>query len=1097
MTNYFEKAEGSDFSSLQEDQEFKKDLVRFFSGGRYGLSPDQMRKRGFDGLTKDFIEHMRGQDWNEVTAAKDLNYVLNKDVPKEGKEAFGRLMKAWDTSDSAGTGFASATGDFAEAILSAPSTYVGLGSFGLGKIASKAAGKATQIATRKTIAEILKREATLGAASGAVMGGGQAAIQGETREEVGDAVGGYEYDTKALLTDVTIGGTVGAVLGGASGYIGRGRQQGVEKVLVERKAVLGEEAKKVSEVTNKTLENAKKNGTDKEAFKIVSDLDEILSARAGSKTAGLKGRLDPDRVAKGEAILNAMTKKGAKADQVFDSGLSVETMRNIAAASVDLMADLEIREGERITETVVRKLSEGDYDETLKGLDGIRKKYGLSKDEFSLIYLAEASRAGQVLGFQSAIKGGKKITRKGNDVEVLFTSGASSISDEEMKRIASNAARNTADKTGKFVENLRDVDALRISLMTSQPATTMRNMRNAGILVATDLVDQINKTLYKGLFKGDVNAVKNFLPNATAILRGYSLDNTDAKIVRSLMLDEMPEQSKRLYNNAMRLETALEGNSRMAKAGRFFNMANMASDSVLKEGMFYGSLDRQFRDIDANLGEWLRSNKKLEDLPEGISIEKAIDEANRLTLQKDFKGDTSIVGSGTRKIVDINRKIPFLISTAAGVPFPRYLGNHLNMVLEYTPLVGEIAFRRNIIGGAEDQADRIARQMTGLMGIAGGYALANMRDGEVDYGSIKNELGSVSDMKPYLGSAMWHTWLGDRTWRTANGYPVTSGKELQDELADVFGGIPDFSFDFGIATGLVETALTGKVTEEFEKDLGNFISTFTMPAALARDAVGQFDYDKAGSPFVRDLDIEEGTSGRGVGEFGDVLTMQSTRMLPDLETLQYTQSFNGDTDIGYYRFSNPVAISKMNPLVKQITGAVSEPVLTGLEEEMNKANLKDWKLYNKNTAPNANVDYLLRRRLAKTMYKEFEAWRKKAPASERYGKTAYDDIKDPKDRAVLLESWISNTIRAKREETEDLLQDFIASSPKMSRGFVRNNYALKLKELGEDPFNQAALDLGYESAKDMITSSENVDVEVKRRGLLLSKVNNYIPLKTY
>ena len=118
------------------------------------------------------------------------------------------------------------------------------------------------------------------------------------------------------------------------------------------------------------------------------------------------------------------------------------------------------------------------------------------------------------------------------------------------------------------------------------------------------------------------------------------------------------------------------------------------------------------------------------------------------------------------------------------------------------------------------------------------------------------------------------------------------------------------------------------------------------------------------------------------------------------------------------------------------------------------------------------------------MYKEFAAWRKKAPASKTYGTTAYDDIKDPKDRAVLLESWIGDKIKAKKEETEDLLQDYVASSPKMSRGFVRNNYALKLKELGEDVFDKAAVDLGYESAKEMLTSKDSVDVERNRRGQL-------------
>ena len=84
MEDYTSKSEEYDFVSLKEDRGFKKDLVKFFSGGRYQMSADEMKEKGFDGLTKDFVEHMRGQSWNEVTAAKDYNYVTNKDLDDSG-----------------------------------------------------------------------------------------------------------------------------------------------------------------------------------------------------------------------------------------------------------------------------------------------------------------------------------------------------------------------------------------------------------------------------------------------------------------------------------------------------------------------------------------------------------------------------------------------------------------------------------------------------------------------------------------------------------------------------------------------------------------------------------------------------------------------------------------------------------------------------------------------------------------------------------------------------------------------------------------------------------------------------------------------------
>jgi hypothetical protein len=99
----------------------KADLVSFFSGGRYKYTEDEMIDMGFENLTKDFIEHMRAQSVNEVTATKDLNYVRNKDFSYKGKQAFGRLTQAWDSSKEAGTGPLDGIGDFVEGALTAPS----------------------------------------------------------------------------------------------------------------------------------------------------------------------------------------------------------------------------------------------------------------------------------------------------------------------------------------------------------------------------------------------------------------------------------------------------------------------------------------------------------------------------------------------------------------------------------------------------------------------------------------------------------------------------------------------------------------------------------------------------------------------------------------------------------------------------------------------------------------------------------------------------------------------------------------------------------------------------------------------------------------
>ncbi len=1107
MSDYVQKAPDSSFIDLVEDDNFKRDLVSFFSGGRYKYTKDEMREMGFENLTKDFIEHMRTQAVNEVTATKDLNYVRNKDFSYKGKQAFGRLTQAWDNSKDAGTGFFDGLGDFAEGVVTAPSTYLGFASFGLGKVGAKVASKGVQLAVRAKLKETLKKnvvkssiarqsvkDAGTGAFTGAAVSGFQGKQQGETREELGV---GPEYTTKDLIFDSTVGavteGTFGAATGYISGVVGRGRAKKVDDVMLQRNTTFkkqAEEAAKKSLGTIKAASDAEK----KQAMNIVADVEDILSARAGVKGAKIKARLDPERVAKGRAILNAMS--DPKANPEFSSGLSVQTMRGIAAASVDLMRELKLdtKGGDiRITEAIANKLRDGEAQEVFTILKNVKDKYGLSKDEFSMIYLSEVSRAGQTLGFQSAIKRGAKIDMdKASDIDVLFSKGASSISSQDAQEISAAAVRNSKGGVYKF---LQDLDTMRISFMTSQPATTMRNLTNVGILIGTDMVDQVNKAIYKGI-TGDTSQIKTFIPNMTAVIRGLVVGNvTEAKLLRQIMLEEMPEQSMRLYNQAMRIEVGMESSGVLAKVGRFVNMANTLSDSVFKEGIFYGSLERQFRDKGMSMSDWLKSNTKLEDLPEGIDLNLAVDDANRLTMQRDFRGADSVLASTTRGLVNLNRKVPFLVSAAAGVPFPRYLGNHLQMVSDYAPILGEMLHRSGLTEGAKDDATRYARQATGAMMLFAGYQIAKDRDGEVDYGSIKNELGAQEDLKPLLGAAMFHMYLGDQAWRKENGLPTSfdNTDQLKRDLQDVLGGIPEFSFDLGIPVAILDAAAKQEITPDLEKKFGDFLATFTMPGAIARDLIGQADYDQAGNPYTRELAITDDVK---LDYSGAEMTNRALRMLPDVRSMQYLQSFNDETDIGYYDFDNPVARGKVNPALKQITGRTAEPPLTSLQKEMSRYNLKNWQIYGSTATKSANVDLVLRERLAKSMYKDFENWKSKAPASKKYGEMTYDEIVASDsisnlDKANLLEGWIKKKIRKEKEQVEALFDSFVAESPVKARGYIRNNYIIYSKgKEGKQNLDTAAQTLGFKTADEYLSESETISDELTRRMKLLAIVPN-------
>ena len=1156
MVSYIDNSAETDFVDLVEDVEFKKDLIRFFSGGRYSYTPEEMRKKGFDGLTSDFVEHMRGQSWNEVTAVKDLNYANNKDYKIEGKQAFGRLMEAWDTSDSVGSGFGDSVGDFAEAIATAPSTYLGFASFGLGKVGAKAATKAAQIGVRyglkaalkpasavvnagakRTILQEAKREAAIGAVTGLTVGGIQANAEGESREETAEAriaggedldINGYEYTGKDLIYDSLIGGTVEGTLGAAgglaSGLIGRKRTRSIDGVLKERSAAFKVQAEEAAKRSVGTL-NAATQEQRNEAMKIVGDLEDILSARKGNKRSSLSTALDPARVAKGKAIMRSMS--DPKANPEFSSGLSTHTMRGVAAAVVDLQKELNLKsEGGmlRITEVISNKMTDEGSEEVFKILDAVKKKYGLSKEEFSMIYLAEVSRAGQTLGFMSSVARGGKL-KEDSTIDKLFSSGASSMNSEDIKEISMAAVRNSNNEIratklgvpiGKAYNFLLDADALRVALMTSQPATTVRNMTSTGILIGADMSDQVFKSIFKAA-KGDTTAIRNIVPDLTAIVRGMTVNKTEAELLRKIMLDEIPEQASRLYNDAMRLEVGMGSNSVLASVGRKVNILNTLSDTVLKEGIFYGDLDRQFRAQNLSLSDWLKSNTSLDDLPEGINLDAASKEANSMTMQDNFRDNNSGVGVATKWLVNLNRKVPFLVSTAMGIPFPRYMGNHLSKMSEYAPGFGELFHRTRAARGSEDGSTRFARQATGATMLLMGYTLAEERQGEVDYGTIKNtllqEYGESADLKPLLGATMLHMYAGDLVWRIENDLPLPSGEALMSELGDVLGGIPEFSFELGLFTKPLEAFFLSEggagdaAVDAFKRELGDFVASYTMnPVTIgARDIVGQFDYDKAGSPYTPDLANEMELSMKGEAVSLQEAKNRASRNLPDVSFVQMGQSLNGETDIPYYDPFNGVARGKVNPLLKQITGVSTNPAPSAIEMDMSKYGIKGWQIYSNSTAGTANVDLILRKQLAKSLPQEFNQWKsnRDGRGTEKYAGLNWEQIKEDssipnQDKKQILEKFIKSRIADRKESITNMFESYVANDPIKARGYIRNSYQVFARQNGGEGsrnLNLAAERIAGMSAEEYLADSEDVSDEIQRRMRLLGLAETVAPLK--
>ena len=1096
---YTDRVKDGSFLDLVDDKEFQTDLVRFFSGGRYNMSQDEMREIGIEGLANKFVEHMRIQEWNEVTAMKDYNYVINKDLHRAGKESFGRLMSAWDNSDEVGSGFWTGAGDYFEGIATAPSTYAGLGSLGIGKIAAKAGTKAAQMAVRGYVKNLLAknvvgRTAALGAATGAVtegaMGAGMGFLTGETREEV---IPGFEYTGADVAKDALVGAVFGGALGAAGGYLKGKTDVAVDTMKSVQESARLSDAQSARQAAVNRFRTAT-GARQQDAAQRVADIEATLSAAAGNRSAKVRDPLDPEKVLAGNDLLKKMSDPNF--DGVFSSGLSLDTMRSLTAATLDIVDELGITEKDRITSVVANKIRNGDV-EILSRVDEVRQRYNLSKEQFSLIYLAEVSNAGKILAEQSLLsRAARKVKSAeykglGADLNELAQNGISTFNDQIAAELSAQVVQNSAKKgkLGTALDYTRELDAMRIAFMTSQVATTVRNASSTMLLAGVDVADEF----FRGLVRGEVvTDPGKTLKRMTATLRGATWNKAQAKVLQGMFAEEMPQTYASVFNDAMRLEVGTSSNSNFAKAGRFVNVFNTALDTTFKQAAFFASLDRQLADQGITVGQFIASGKRLEDLGED-TIRKAYDDANRFTMQRTYADDDSAFGKTARFAVNANRKVPFLVSGALGIPFPRYVANHLEMMSDYAPIWGHMVAKTVGSDPIKTSEDRIVRQMTGASMLALGYMAAAEKDGEVDYKSIKTAIGGQADISSSLGFIVGHMYLGDILYRTAKGMPLPNIREIET----VLGGVGDFSADFTLVKELVSSASEGRVTEGLQKGLGNIAATFTYPLVLSRDVVGQFDYDAAGNPYIRNV------YGQGVGDKkGDVSLLgeetnfqtfvgQATRFLPDTKMLQYTQSFNGENDIPMFSILNPAKVGAMNPLLKQITGVQQQPPMTDLEKEFNVVGLKEYDIYKPYATKNPTTHYMATYSLSQGLHKEFDDWKKNVKLGGLAKGKTYDELGDNYDeKKKQLEAFVKDRIGAHKQRASDFLQDAIGKNKKSAEGYIRNMYDIKRHEMGVEYFDEATSIItrgNYRTAKDWLLDSESPLEELNKRLAIMDK----------
>jgi hypothetical protein len=1127
--SYVSKAEGRTFMELLGDPEFENDLRLFFKNhDLYTMSDEEIEKVGITQLANDFVEHIRFQDMNEYVAVQDLLFSQRPEdeVDPESILAFGRLDHALEVSEGGGTGFIEGFSDYFRGYASSPTTIATVGSLGYGvwtKIGAYFGKKGTQLALKKRLKGLLRdgitdevikktvkkdfikdalisRDNLLSTGFDTGVAVLHSGAQGETRENTRP---GYEYDMGDVIRDAALQGSLQHVVGtGAKSWDNYNFNKSVDGLL-EMTKKSEEFTKAQRKAAFETFKNGSTENINEQASSI-AELVSIFEARSQGKPVDL-AELDRTSVERGRELFQQMLSDPT--DAAIVPGLSLDTIRGVTAAGVELREVLKkyATPGKRISQIVSDAVAAGDF--TPRELIAIRTKYGLSTDELGYLWLAEFSKAGSTLAEAA------NLTRfVQQEFTQLAKGGIETPSDRAVAEIIDPLISS---------KNLRDIDNFTIALMTIQTGTTGANVLSGafrlGVVNTLDQTWDVLGTSLYGLSKGQLPD-KNWLGSMLSNVKSMTWGTSEAKLLDELFKADMPTAYQELFYDTSRiLESAGNGRGRLNTVARALNALNTGTDAVLKQMAFYASIDKQLRALGdtttgrGNVSEFLQNYSSLQELPEGV-VDKAMQEAKEVTYQITYKGDESLFATKfATPFQKLHFKVPGLVSKIFGIPFPRFVANHLETVGDYT---GFAAAAYGIEKGARTMfpwaqpenkyftdayktgKDRWKRSMTGfsLMGMGAYSAFAT--NGESPYDrdilaplseQILGEMATTEqDYSRALGTYLAPVFIGDFAARWYMGQREFKLTEADEEVfKEMLGGMAEVGFDAGLIENLrvVYEEGTGNFPQGLQTFLGDQLALLTYATKPAADIMRNAEYYRSGSPYVKDY---YGGDPRAPSTFGErtwwegiatrgLAWNRAMRFVPDVGGIQGMSDDIRPGKVakadGFYAVANYNGTSKyrtggFSPITSQF-GVNTEAPLNDFEIELNKVGIVPWKTISKSsTNRNPIVDQLKKQilsiglrtrggeRLQVSISEQFDVFRS-TPLKDLGGIT-YDKIADPKTRARVLTKFMESRVKAAEKIASDIYVARMQNPEKYSReltGFIRHMYSLEKRKLGQQKYS--------------------------------------------
>ena len=1061
--NYYtaESMQDKKLSDLRTDSAFLKDAVTFLKSKRLEYTDEDLQDMSASDITDKVLEHMRYQSVNERTMYKDYYYIADETTPTQEREAFSRLMFAFDNAK--GEGWFDRGGekiqDYAGAVLSSPTTLAaagaGLFTAGAGAVAVKAgaelakgAGKAVSASMLRGAAmNNLKKAGIVAAADGSI--GALTDLANQRIRQIGGKSIGEERDIS--LGQAAVSGALSAAPGVALYGAGKLVSNRASKKLVEAgrmgEEALNERRAAAREAAKKLSDKAKKTPQGKALLSYVSN--NMLRA------------IDPRMVEEGKVVRQDIF--SADLPDGLIGGFDVDTIQRITAAGYEVANELGvtddmIKQGKRITEVIADSIRDGDG-KAMAIIDQVREKYSLSREQLSVAYASEVSDAARILRAQRTAKD-KAYAKK---VDALFEAGMSPVTADEMK-----VMKDVQQSMSSIViNNLKDLENARRMFMTSQPATTMRNNIFSVAMTGIDFVDQLSTAAVRAVRNNPDASAGATLQGSMDNIKYLTSDSYVAEALTSLLHESAPKRMQKVFYDAAIAEEAVAGSNKFSKVGAAMNVLNTMSDRVVKRAVIAGSIDRQLKqlgneELGTNVLDMMRKGRT-QDLPDDI-LQSALDESLAFTFQRRFGGkDASAMNKAAASAI---RTIHNYGLTLA-IPFPRYLASQAKFVSDYTGLT----VARRFVAGKRIADEEYGKAITGAMGMLG---LVNVYQNKIYDGTSWNEVVDPKNNRTYdaqsaMGPLTTQAYMSDYIARRLEGMPTKPSTEIRRDLAKILGA-SEFRPDSGFIDAFI-TGIDGKGWDKFSRSMADTVIPLTYPMAVFKDFYGQFDPRSSYIPNTEDptfsmLDFH----GMNVPMN---LYQRITRQLPDFNTDEMANTFNEmfDTNIDsdgvmkYLEFFSSATRTQfqndyakdafgddlkydalrmnvlgdgplriLDPLDKQLTGLVGRPPKNALEREITRLQLDPFRdIYN---------PYQEKNRLLETGFQQFAQGRMARDMEQFMETETYKNMTDEQKRLELPKQF--NALESLyRSVVEDQLVRYAQAEPARRRDYqyyIRGEY---------------------------------------------------------